>query len=390
MSAARRVTVRASGHPQLRGTHHKSLEITREEAVTGRATCVVGVAAGEFPPELHLLRGPVRITVAAGPGARLAGHAVINPDHRVDRRLVVRRSDRVDPDTLANRADFTAADLDPALRAALSQPGAPVTMDIEEVRAPPPLVLVNSPAAGPLPGRWGWLWRYADASVSFGAGMAGSAGADLAAALRSVTAGGVVAASVSAPLDQAPARAIGWLVAAAEHGARLLAPAADATTGTLLAAGLAPAPAVRLGTVDRRSVRRPAIAGLLRHGPVPVVLTLALADAEPVLGPLATGEAGSRPVAVPAELVDVGVQLQWTTLAAALPRLAGSGGDPVTIVLGSREQATAPVELADLARSLLAAGVPARSLAEALRGWGVGRAEVYRWRQQAGPPAPSN
>jgi hypothetical protein len=86
----------------------------------------------------------------------------------------------------------------------------------------------------------------------------------------------------------------------------------------------------------------------------------------------------------------VGVQLRWTTLAAALPRLAGSGSDRVTIVLGSREQATAPVELADLARSLLAAGVPARTLAEALRGWGVGRAEVYRWRQQAGPPAPSN
>lgn len=382
MTAPRRVTIRASGHPHLGGTHHKTLEVTRDEAVTSRATCVVGVSAEAFPPQLHLLRGPVRITVAAG-GGRLAGRAVINPEHQVDRRMVVRRSDRSDPDTLAIRSEITAADLDPQLRTALGQPGTPVLVTVEEIATPPPLVLLHRPAAGPLPGRADRLWRYADTTVSLDGVPAGTG--RRVTTPPPVTAGEVVAATLSGSLDQAPARAVGWLVAASRQGARLLAPGADATSVALLAAGLPPAPAVRLGTVDRRTVRQPAIVGLLRYGPLPAVLTLAPADAEPVLGPLAAGDAATRPLALPVELVDAGVQLRWTTVAGALPELSRSGAGPVTVVLGRREPATAPADLSDVVRALAGAGVSPRLVADALRGWGIGRSEVYRWQQETGP-----
>lgn len=383
----RRVAIRASGHPHLRATHH-TLEVTRDEAVTSRATCVVGVGASAFPPELHLLRGPVRITVAAGPGGRQTGQAVINPDHQVDRRVVVRRSDWSDPDTLAIRSEITAVDLDPALRTALGRPDTPVLVTVEEIAPPPPLVLVHHPAAGPLPGRADRLWRYADATASLAGVSPGPGRTGRRAALPPVTADGVVAATLSGPLDQAPARAVRWLVTAVRQGARLLAPGADATTVALLAAGLPPAPAVRLGTVDRRALRQPAILGLLRYGPLPTVLALAPADAEPVLGPLAAGDSGGRPLAVPVDLIDAGVQLRWTTVAEALPELAGSGASSVTVVLGSREPADTPVVLAEVAQALQAAGVSPRLVAEALRGWGVGRSEVYRWLAAGGGDRP--
>jgi hypothetical protein len=300
----------------------------------------------------------------------LVGQAVINPGHEVERRLVVRRSGRSDPDTLANHADFAADDLDSTLRTALERAGAPVAVTVAEIGPPAPLVLVGAPAADPRgrPGRPGRLWRHADATVALDATF------DPASALTVVAAGGVVAATLAVPLDRAPPRAIGFLLAAAEQGARLLAPAADDASVALLAAGLAPAPALRLGAIDRRAARSPAVAAMLRLAPLPSVLTVSPADAELVLGPLA---AGGRRIAVPSAEIDVGVQLQWTSATAALPRLAGSGG-PVTVVLAAREQAT-PVDVSDVAHALLDAGVPARTLADALRPWGLTRSEVYRW-----------
>jgi hypothetical protein len=403
LSLPRRVTIRASGHPEIRGTHHKSIEVTRDREITGRATCVVGVSAGKFPAELHLLRGPVRITIAASGarpddraappddhpvdhpvdrpgerpvdpagGGRLVGQAVINPGHEVERRLVVRRSGRSDPDTLANHADFAADDLDSTLRTALERAGAPVAVTVAEIGPPAPLVLVGTPAAD-LPGRPGRLWRHADATVPLDGAF------DPASARKVVAAGGVVAATLAVPLDRAPPRAISFLLAAAEQGARLLAPAADDASVALLAAGLTPAPALRLGAIDRKAARSPAVAAMLRLAPLPAVLTVSPADAEQILGPLAAGPtpAGGRRIAVASAEIDVGVKLQWTSVTAALPRLAGSGG-PVTVVLAAREQAT-PIDVSDVAHALLDAGVPARTLADALRPWGLTRSEVYRW-----------
>ena len=45
----RSVTVTAVGHPSIRVSHAKTLELTAEAEITPRATCVAGVSAGSTP-----------------------------------------------------------------------------------------------------------------------------------------------------------------------------------------------------------------------------------------------------------------------------------------------------------------------------------------------------
>lgn len=373
--------IRARGHANISARHHKTIELTRDEAITPRATCVVGVAAEEFPPELHLLRGQVRITISAG-DASISGHAVINPVHEVSRRLVIRRSTRSDVDTLANRADFAADALDRLLRAELGRPGLPVTMAVEEIRPRQPLLLLGDPTGAALPGRAGRLWRHADATVSFADDRASRPSAQADAALRTLADGGTVAATLPSSLERSSAEVTRWLVAAGRLGARLAAPAADVAAVALLAAGVPPTPTVRLGRVDRRMARRTAIAGQLRLGSLPVVITLAPDDVAHLLGPIAEGD-DARPVAVPDRSVDVGTRMNWTTLAEAVPDLSTYDTSEVTIVLAARERSAVTAEVRDVARALLAAGVSARNVSEALKPWGISRDEIYAMRSSS-------
>ncbi|CAA9280337.1 MAG: hypothetical protein AVDCRST_MAG41-3495, partial [uncultured Corynebacteriales bacterium] len=146
----RQARLAAVGHPEVTGRHDKTLELTAEEAITARASCVLGVAAGPLPGELPLLRGRVRLMLAAG-GWVDAVEGEVNPGYASAERLIVRRSDQADPDTFLLGASAAAADLDPRLLAALARPGAPVEVTVTELAPPAPVVLVLAPGteAGP-------------------------------------------------------------------------------------------------------------------------------------------------------------------------------------------------------------------------------------------------
>lgn len=135
MSGLRSVTFRCQGHADIRGTHRKTVEFTRDTEITGRATCVLGVAANFDPHSMIGFRGPVAITVTAG--ARTAVlRAVANPGFEPSASLVVRTSTHSTPNTIAVAADAGAADLDRELVGELGGPSVTVTVTVAELPAP--------------------------------------------------------------------------------------------------------------------------------------------------------------------------------------------------------------------------------------------------------------
>ncbi|HZV48237.1 MAG TPA: DUF371 domain-containing protein [Candidatus Dormibacteraeota bacterium] len=124
------------GHPAIRGTHAKTLELTRERDISPRATCVVGVAAEVEPEELAGFVGPVSITLRAGPHQETV-RATAEPAFRLDRTIVLRRSRHRSPDTFATGADRGAGDLDRELIRALRHPDARLLVVVRGRRSAP-------------------------------------------------------------------------------------------------------------------------------------------------------------------------------------------------------------------------------------------------------------
>jgi hypothetical protein len=136
----------AAGHPSIRATHAKTLELVREGEITERATCVVGVAAAIDEDALASLHGRVELTIEAGGRAeRVRGR--LNPAFRPGDPLVVRRAPAVTRDALVIDADRAAADLPRSFVAALRAPAAQIAVSIEPLAGEPgPGVLVVQPA----------------------------------------------------------------------------------------------------------------------------------------------------------------------------------------------------------------------------------------------------
>jgi hypothetical protein len=376
----RRALVRGHGHRHIRATHANTLEFTHDTDVTQRATCVVGVDAELDPAEVGLLRGRVRFTVAAA-GHEASGEATINPDHAVRDGLVLRRSDYVDAGTLAVAATLTAEGLDRELVAALTDPDTAVTLTLVEVTPPAPLILLRS-AGQPVPaGRLGLFWQHADAAVDLGAVR------DPAGARTIVDRAGIVAATLPGSPDEPSPAAAGWLATAAGLGARFaLLGTPGGPAEALLAAGLPPTPALLLGRVDRRAVRRPEVAVSLRSALAPTVLTLPVDDVDAVLAHVVAATP-ARPVAVTDGRSDVGTAMSWTTAERAGVTVRRVGTPEVTIVLAASPTTDEPVDLDALVRALASAGVPPRTLSEALAPFGLTRRRVY---DALGPDRPVN
>ena len=134
------------GHPAIRATHAKTLELAPDPDITERATCVLAVRSTAAPAEP--LAGPVRITIGAG-GHAFTLHAHANPQWDPHGPIVVRRSPLRLPGTLATHADAAAADLPPALVAALRDPDTTVTVDVTPLAAPGAVVLFAADPARP-------------------------------------------------------------------------------------------------------------------------------------------------------------------------------------------------------------------------------------------------
>lgn len=361
----RRVVVPARGHPDVRATHAKTLEVTTEPDITSRATCVVGIAPPGALDGLRGLRGPVTVTLrAAGHSERIT--AVANPAFSDATRAVVRRSGRRSPETLAVEADRAAADLDRDLARALADPDVEIEVVVETAPASPQATaaLVLVPRAPGVAGE-------PPVPTAAGAGEAA----------ERLERGEAVA--LACDLDRPGEKVTALVGEAAGAGVPVrAAPGVEESTAALVAAGLLGVPHAVLGAPPSTSVARGrqlralgalGVAGVWR-GRVPR------------LAPLLADLAAWRPGAPAAVLLDPG-GFEEALLAAAAGELAGqAGGTPARLravaVADLREPAgpdaaggiaegaaAAGVDGAvrDVLAALLAEGVTPRTLARALQ-----------------------
>jgi len=99
------------GHPNITATHDKTLELTRDAEISRRATCVLGVSSAHDDRALLALRGPVEVELECD-GARDAFSATISPFFLGDSSLVFRRGPGLRGRTIASDASKTAAVID--------------------------------------------------------------------------------------------------------------------------------------------------------------------------------------------------------------------------------------------------------------------------------------
>ncbi len=126
------VSFTCRGHPNITGTHAKTLEFTRDEEIGRRATCVLGVASDHDDRALLALRGDVRVILDSGT-ARDSFDATVTPFFLGDDSLVFRVGPALRGRTIAGDASKGAADIDRALVQTLSSRGATLRVTIDEV-----------------------------------------------------------------------------------------------------------------------------------------------------------------------------------------------------------------------------------------------------------------
>ena len=113
-------TVVCRGHPQVRGTHPTTFEVTTEGHLTTAGDCIIGVAAGcgaaglpmEFRKVLCHDHAVLLTRLSAGAlqvDVHSRGSAALTLSHPAD--MVWRRSRYVDGRTVGILSDRTAADL---------------------------------------------------------------------------------------------------------------------------------------------------------------------------------------------------------------------------------------------------------------------------------------
>jgi hypothetical protein len=376
--AAKAVTFRAAGHPEIRATHTKTLELTADPAITARATCVLGVGAGVDAAALGALEGRVTITIEAG-GVADTVTATANPGWSDPGSVIVRKSAHTSPATFATDADKGAADLDRTLVAALADPAATVTVTVAEV----------APAAHPAAAGYLAVPDGRPAALT-GAGAAALAAADLIVTADLVRVrrllgrlgGGVAPAGNAEPViveadaagraRAAAAVRAGQLVLLVDTGGipggladldgevpvRPVGVPPSPELGAVAAAGLGAGPVTVLPPSPGRDARVAALAAS-------TAATLVWREDEPTeaLGDIhaARGDAvvwvaldpGTRTAATIAGTPDELRDRVQGVLILVVPPVAGAG-DGV------------PVDTDALLTALLAAGVPGRTLAEAL------------------------
>jgi len=130
--------VEARGHPLIKATHPTTFEVTRDDWLTPRGDCIIGVLADKAPADLDagfrraLMRDGAMLLVLLVAGdahdvveARGCGSLLMTSRSSI----VIRKSRYVDPRTLAVESSKAARDLDRGLVRNL-QRGATLTMHL--------------------------------------------------------------------------------------------------------------------------------------------------------------------------------------------------------------------------------------------------------------------
>ena len=124
-----RITGHGRGHPAIRASHHKTLELSRDTEITERATCIVAVGVDLDEAALAGHGGAARLTLTAG-GLTETVNGRLNPAFRPGDPLVVRLSGAAARNALLIGADRSASDLERDLVAALAA-GSDVEISVE-------------------------------------------------------------------------------------------------------------------------------------------------------------------------------------------------------------------------------------------------------------------
>lgn len=112
----------AYSHPNISGTHKTTLEFTKDEEVSLKGDCIIGVRADFDLSEIKkfiksLKSGKISITIKAASkpndiSAQETIFAEINPHFNSAKEIVIRKTDFISERTLGIMADKSAFELD--------------------------------------------------------------------------------------------------------------------------------------------------------------------------------------------------------------------------------------------------------------------------------------
>lgn len=135
--------VKARGHPNIKGVHKTTFEITKEPKVTPRGDCIIGVSADKAPVDFNekfksCLKDDNAILVivleANGIKETVVAHGHSQLLLADSKRLVVRKSTFIEPATVGIRASKSAAELKRELISILNNPDATLLVHLYVLR----------------------------------------------------------------------------------------------------------------------------------------------------------------------------------------------------------------------------------------------------------------
>lgn len=144
-------TFRIRGHRNVRATHRRSLEFTKEEFLTERGDCIVGVSSTKAlkdfnQPFKELVRRPtsliITLIIAGNLYDVVVGRGGEGLTYSDDVKIIIRRSNYVSGNTAAINSDKAAKDLDRELVNYLRTDGSEAlvimfAVDLNCFRSPP-------------------------------------------------------------------------------------------------------------------------------------------------------------------------------------------------------------------------------------------------------------
>lgn len=132
------------GHPNITSQHPTTLEVTKDEAISRRADCIVGVRADKgladlsrrFKDRARRKGSRIEATLKVGPYVEVItgeGHPGLSFSHPRD--IVIRKSTFLCPRTLMIKADKSARDIDERIKRLLKNKDQGVILELRVLRS---------------------------------------------------------------------------------------------------------------------------------------------------------------------------------------------------------------------------------------------------------------
>mgnify|MGYP000633814016 CR=1 FL=1 len=130
--------IRAMGNFNVKATHRSTIEVTKDEYLTPKGDCIVGIKADKAPRDLSdrvksIIRSDNSLVIALFIGNDVAMDVVVGSgSHELtlddDRRMIFRKSSYISPNTIMIKANKAAIDLNRSLINYLKRPDSRLTL----------------------------------------------------------------------------------------------------------------------------------------------------------------------------------------------------------------------------------------------------------------------